>query len=51
MLDLETGVEFEEVEDILYVTVKIWIIRGLGWGQGLKFLEGLTRQFRRQHIQ
>ena len=32
MLDLETGAEFEEVGDIFCVTVKIWIIRGLGWG-------------------
>ena len=42
MLDLETGVELEEVEDILRMAVEIWTIRGSGQRRGLEDIEGLT---------
>jgi hypothetical protein len=42
MLDLETGVELEEVEDILRMAIEIWIIRGSASDWGLEAIEGLT---------
>jgi hypothetical protein len=42
VLDLETGVELEEVEDILCVAVEIWVICGSGQNRGLEAIEGLT---------
>ena len=47
MLDLEAGIEFEEVEDVLGMGIEVCIICGSGQRWGLEVRRTHTRQFRR----